>query len=112
MGKYRATMNLGGHRRGEVLEYDESDPVLVRRVAAGWLTRVDAPVGTRPVVEAEKPAPKKRPARKRAAAEPESGPEVEGEPLEPEVEAEIPVVEVEESSVQTSWYISPTQTEG
>lgn len=104
-------MNLGGHRRGEVKGYDEGDPVLARRVAAGWLVPVGVPAGAKPV-EAE--APKKRAPRKKKA---NPNPEVEVEGLAEVVEdvpADEPEAEpvVEESSVQTSWYISPSQSEG
>lgn len=130
MGKYRAMMNLGGHRRGEVKDYDESDAVLLRRVKAGWLVPVGVPAGAKPVVKdapfADDPNPrvevegsvvvdnlvddvptvddvKPAPAKKRAPAKKKAvvqEPVVEDAPVE------------EQSSVQTSWFISPTQSEG
>ena len=125
MGKYRAMMNLGGHRRGEVKDYDESDAVLLRRVKAGWLVPVGVPAGAKPVVKdapfADNPNPRAKvegsvvvddvpvvddvkpaPAKKRA-------------PAKKKAVVEEPVVEEapeEQSSVQTSWFISPTQSEG
>lgn len=123
MGKYRATMNLGGHRRDEVKDYDDADPVLGRRLAAGLVVPVlagnpravvEAPtVNPEPVLEGSEvvdnpvddaPADaevKPAPAKKRAPAKKKAEPEV--------VEDTAPV---EESSVQTSWYVSPTQSEG
>lgn len=129
MGKYRATINMGGHRRGEVKEYDDTDPVLGRRLKAGTvvpvlggnpLPVVETSVNPEPEVEgsdagldpvdnsvdnSEGPEAKPAPAKKRAPAKKKSEPVVEdpapvGEPVE------------EQSSVQTSWYISPSQSEG
>ena len=119
MGEYLSHMNLGGHRRGTVKVYDDDDAVLARRLAAGWVSPVGTPVGARPVDEAEKPAPRKRTAKKKAepVEEPvlESAPEVKVQPepeSEPEVEGETLEEPEEQSSVQTSWFISPTQSEG
>jgi hypothetical protein len=128
MGKYRATMNLGGHRRGEIREYDEGDPILKRRVDAGFLVLVGVPKGAKPVLKSEpsnpevevetspeagqpvdnsvdnseEPEVKPAPAKKRAPAK--------KKPVVEEPVAEEPVAD--ESSVQTSWYISPTTNEG
>lgn len=72
MGKYLSNMNLGGHRRGTVRDYDDNDPVLVRRLEAGFVTRVgdsnplpevEGSVESEPEVVSEpvkKRAPKKR----------------------------------------------------
>ena len=92
MGKYRATMNVGGHRRGEVMEYEDGDPVLERRLAAGWVVPVDGvPRGTKPIPDV-KPAPKKAAARKKkpVKVDAEEVPPVAEEPVaEPEEEPRV-----------------------
>jgi hypothetical protein len=103
MGKYRATMNLGGHRRGEVLDLDDDSPVTVRRVNAGWIVRTD-------IVAAEA-APKKRATKRSKAVEADEGTEVADEAVEATTEADSAPTEadsapVEESSVQTAWTVA------
>lgn len=123
MGKYVATINLGGHKRGEVKEYADDDADLLRRLKAGTVTpapgttapSVDKAKAAKPVVvnpspelEAEKKAPaKKRAAAKKADPEPEESPEAEV-PAD-EAPADEPEPAAEQSSVQTSWFVSPTQ---
>jgi hypothetical protein len=84
-------MNLGGHRRNEVKDYADGDPVLASRLAAGWVVPVDEPVAEVAAVAA--PA-KKRNSRRRTEDEVQA-------PSHEAVEEPVAAVEVVEAATGT-----------
>lgn len=134
MGKYRAKFSVPNHLFGTVKVYDDNDPIVLARVKAGMLVRVDGPAPVTPsaapvvedapvaatdtevpadepvealAVDEEKPVKKsaaQRRTKKQPPAKPNPEPEVEGEP-EVETEGQTTTIEAP-SSVMTSWKVA------
>lgn len=119
MGKYIASINLGGHKRGVAKEYADDDVDLLRRLKAGTVhpapgtlpPSVKKAPAADPVVINPQEETKRQPVKKRPAAKKAEEPKAEEAPQAEARDDDAPVEDApaEGSSVQTSWFVSPTQ---